>query len=103
MLHKGKVISSIRLALIFIATALTCTCAFAADSNAPVRVAIIGLVHGHAEGLFEALPRNKDIQLVAIVEPDTALANRYATQFHLEQKLFFTNTEKMLDEAHPAA
>jgi len=88
------VISSIRLVLLFIAAALTCTCAFAADSNAPVRVAIIGLVHGHAEGLFEALPRNNDVQLVGIVEPDTALANRYAAQFHLDHKLFFTDTEK---------
>jgi predicted dehydrogenase len=103
MLHKGKMMPSIRLVLILIAAALTCTCAFAADSNTPVRVAIIGLVHGHAEGLFEALPRNSNVQLVAIVEPDTALANRYAAQFHLDHKLFFTDTERMLNETEPAA
>lgn len=69
----------------------------------PVRVAIVGLVHGHVQGFLSALPKNSSAELVAIVEPDTALAQRYATQYHLAQNLFFTDTEQMLKERHPDA
>jgi predicted dehydrogenase len=60
-------------------------------------------VHGHAQGLLHSLPLNSNVQLVGIAEPDTALAAKYAAQFHLDQKLFFTDTDKMLDQLHPDA
>jgi glucose-fructose oxidoreductase len=75
----------------------------AATPGTPIRVVIIGLVHGHAQGLLNAIPRNSNVQLVGISEADTALASRYASQFHLDQKLFFTDTDKMLDQTHPDA
>jgi glucose-fructose oxidoreductase len=75
----------------------------AAQAETPIRVAIVGLVHGHAQGLLHALPQNSNVQLVGISEPDTALAGKYAAQFHLDQKLFFTDTDKMLDQLHPDA
>ncbi len=72
-------------------------------ANAPIRVAIVGLVHGHIRGFLGALPNNKNAQLVGIVEPDTALATRYATQYHLDSKLFYVDTELMLKQQHPDA
>jgi predicted dehydrogenase len=60
-------------------------------------------VHGHAQGLLSALPQNTNVQLVGISEADTALAAKYAQQFHLDKKLFFTNTDQMLDQLHPDA
>jgi glucose-fructose oxidoreductase len=72
-------------------------------SNNPIRVAIVGLVHGHVKGFLAALPQNPDAQLVAIVEPDTALAQQYATQYHLPQALFDTDLEHMLTTHHPDA
>ncbi len=75
----------------------------AADPGTPIRVVVIGLVHGHAQGLLSSIPKNHGVELVGIAEPDTALAARYATQFHLDQKLFFTDTGKMLDQTHPDA
>jgi predicted dehydrogenase len=75
----------------------------AATPGTPVRVVIVGLVHDHAHGLMNALPKNKNVELVGIAEPDTALAGRYATRYHLDQKLFFTDTDKMLDQLHPDA
>jgi predicted dehydrogenase len=74
-----------------------------ATAQKPIRVVIAGLVHDHARGLFDPLSRNSNMQLVGIAEPDTALAARYAAQFHLDQKLFFTDTDKMLDQLHPDA
>ena len=70
---------------------------------APLRVAIVGLVHGHVGGFLEALPRHKDVELVGIAEPDPALAAQYAKQFSLPQSLFFTSTDKMIEARHPQA
>ena len=75
----------------------------AATPGTPIRVAIIGLVHGHAQGLLNAIPRNANVELVGIAEPDKALAAHYAEQFHLDPKLFFTDTAAMLDQTHPDA
>jgi len=78
--------------------------AFAAvSSDKPVRVVIVGLVHDHALGLLHNMPQNKNVELVGIAEPDTALQARYAKQFHLDQKLFFADSGKMLDELKPDA
>jgi glucose-fructose oxidoreductase len=73
------------------------------QTRPPIRVAIVGLVHGHVGGFLHALPRSTNAQLVAIVEPNTALAKRYAAQYHLDGKLFYTNLETMLDREHPDA
>ncbi len=72
-------------------------------ANRPIRVAIVGLVHGHVLGFLGALPKNSNATLVAIVEPDQALAHRYAERFHLDPKLFFTDLEPMLTQVHPDA
>jgi glucose-fructose oxidoreductase len=73
------------------------------NKNAPIRVAIVGLVHGHVRGFLSALPGNESATLVAIVEPQQALATEYAGKYHLDSKLFYTDIEKMLDEQHPDA
>lgn len=74
-----------------------------AYAEAPIRVVVIGLVHGHAQGLLSSMPKDPNVQLVGIAEPDTALATRYEQQFHLDHKLFFTDADKMLTETHPDA
>ena len=94
---------ALRLALTASAMLLCALCSIQTQAEAPVRVAIVGLVHGHAQGLLNALPKNENVQLVGIAEADTALAAKYAAQFHLDQKLFFTDTDKMLEQLHPDA
>jgi len=71
--------------------------------GAPVRVAIVGLVHNHVSGFLGPLSKNPNAQLVAIVEAQTDLAQHYRDRFHLDQKLFYTDLEKMLTEQHPDA
>ena len=75
----------------------------AATAGEPIRVAIVGLVHGHVRGFLQALPKNTDARLVAIVEPDKALAEQYASKYQLDRKLFYTDEERMLTEQHPDA
>lgn len=69
----------------------------------PVRVAIVGLVHGHVQGFLPALAKSHDAQLVAIVEPNKELAQKYATRFHLQDNLFYTDLDAMLKAQHPDA
>ena len=98
-------LSRIQFQLTLIASALL-LCAFgclSAQAESPVRVVVIGLVHGHAQGLLSSLPNNTNVELVGIAEPDAKLAERYEQQFHLDHKLFFTDADKMLTETHPQA
>ena len=71
--------------------------------QAPLRVAIAGLVHGHAEGFFQNSAHRQDIQIVGIAEPDQQLSSKYATQFGLDRKLLFTDLDDMLQKTHPQA
>lgn len=71
--------------------------------QAPLRVAIVGLVHGHVEGFIRAFPQHPDVELVGISEPDAALRAKYARQDGLAQNLFFADTEAMIAATHPQA
>jgi predicted dehydrogenase len=72
-------------------------------ADTPIRVAIVGLVHGHVKGFLHALPDNPSAHLVAIVEPDTALAAQYQKQYKLDPALFHTDLEAMLRTQKPDA
>jgi predicted dehydrogenase len=74
-----------------------------AADQPPIRVAIVGLVHGHVKGFLHALPKNENATLVAIVEPQKKLSEDYAAQYHLDSKLFYTDIESMFKEQHPDA
>lgn len=71
--------------------------------QAPLRVAIVGLVHGHVEGFIRAFPQHPNVQLVGISEPDAALRAKYAKKDGLAQSLFFADTETMIAATHPQA
>lgn len=69
----------------------------------PLRVAIVGLVHGHAGGFLGPALKRTDIQIVGIAEPDREVAQRYAKEFNLDPKLLYTDLEQMLNATHPQA
>src|SRR5215470_10018911 len=76
---------------------------FLAAEAPPLRVAIAGLVHGHAGGFFsQALPR-KDIQIVGIAEPDRALFDQYARKFKLDSSLYHADLDELIRSLHPQA
>jgi predicted dehydrogenase len=69
----------------------------------PIRVAIVGLTHGHVKGFLRTLPNSSSAKLVAIVEPNEALAKQYRDQYKLDPALFYTDEEAMLNKLHPDA
>ena len=74
-----------------------------AKAEQPIRVAIVGLAHGHVEGFLMALPRHSDVQLVGIAEADTDLAAKYKSRFGLADTLFYRQEANMIEKTRPQA
>ncbi len=74
-----------------------------AAAEPPIRVAIVGLAHGHVEGFLAALPKHSDVQLVGIAEADTELAAKYRSRFGLDETLFYKQEANMIERTHPQA
>ena len=80
-------------------------------SGAPLRVAIVGLNHGHISGFLNGgalVPaggawHRPDIQIVGIVEPDRALFDSSAERLHLPANLYFASIAEMAAKTHPDA
>lgn len=70
--------------------------------QAPVKVAVAGLTHGHVDWIFNK-ENEKDIVLVGIYEPDNALAKKYAERYNLDNNIFYTNLGEMLEKVKPEA
>ena len=77
--------------------------ALAEASAAPLRVAIVGLEHGHVEGFLSQLPKHTDVQLVGIADADTALWQKYGKKYSLPETLFFKSMANMIEVRHPQA
>jgi len=74
-----------------------------AQTQQPVRLAIVGLEHGHVSGFLHAFPQQHDTELVAIVDADVALRAKYEQEFHLDHALFFARLEDAIAAKHPQA
>lgn len=73
------------------------------EQNNRLRVAIVGLEHGHVEGFLAALPRHSDVELVGIAEADSGLMEKYQRKYNLDPKLFFKSEANMIEVRRPAA
>src|SRR5882762_286738 len=69
--------------------------------EAPLRVVLVGLVHGHAFGFFDQFQHRADLQVVGIAEPNRPLAEQFAKRYGLEPGLFYSDLEEMLRATHP--
>jgi predicted dehydrogenase len=71
--------------------------------SSPFRVGVVGLVHGHVAGFFNSAFDRSDIQIAGIAEPNRQLFNRYAQQYRLDPKLYFSSVDELITRAHPQA
>jgi predicted dehydrogenase len=74
-----------------------------AASAAPLRVALSGLTHGHADGFFARAKDRRDVQVIGIAEPDRKLFDRYAAKFGLDASLWHGDLDEMLSATRPQA
>ena len=75
---------------------------FQSFSQEKIRLAVAGLTHGHVNWIFDKEVRN-DIEIVGIYESDLELIEKYKERYELNENLFYTDFEKMLDEVKPDA
>ena len=83
---------------------LFCTISFSQEETkeTPVRIAVIGLTHTHVHWIL-GRPKNDDIEIVAIVEPNHELAKRYVEQHNLSIDLVYHSIDDMLEKISPDA
>jgi predicted dehydrogenase len=100
-------ISSISNRFVLAACLLAATFSSSAEAKAqaapPVRVAVVGLVHGHVQGFLSKLAAHPEIALVGISDPDPALRQKYIAKTHLPGSMFFATEAEMLKRTQPQA
>jgi predicted dehydrogenase len=77
--------------------------ALSAQVHQPLRVAIVGLVHGHVYGFLEQYRHSPDIEIVAVAESDRDLLSKAAAGYGFQSSQLFTDLDEMLANAHPQA
>ena len=90
----------------FVSTFLLLTClAFcsSAQPSAPVRIAVVGLVHDHAFGFFPQFKGRDDVQLVGIVETNQVLIDRYSRRFHFDPSIFYPSLDALFAKTNVQA
>jgi predicted dehydrogenase len=76
----------------------------AAQANpAPLRIAIVGLEHGHVDGFLGSLPKHGNVELVGIADADPALFAKYQKKYALADTLYFKSMANMIEVRHPQA
>jgi len=71
--------------------------------SGPLRVAIVGLEHGHVEGFLSQLPKHPDVELVGIADADPTLWSKYGKKYSLADTLFYKSMANMIERCHPQA
>ena len=75
----------------------------ATPAQSPLRVAIVGLVHGHVHGFLDQSRHSSEIEIVGVAEPDSHLLSQTAARYGFDRSILFTDLDEMLQEVHPQA
>ncbi|MFZ0955237.1 MAG: Gfo/Idh/MocA family oxidoreductase [Candidatus Sulfotelmatobacter sp.] len=72
-------------------------------AHLPLRVGIVGLVHGHVHGFLGQSRNSPEIEIVGVAEPDQKLLAQAGTRYKFDHAILFADLEDMLVKAHPQA
>ncbi|HEY2470323.1 MAG TPA: Gfo/Idh/MocA family oxidoreductase [Terracidiphilus sp.] len=87
----------------FLTSVLVVSLAARAEEHQPIKVAIVGLEHGHVEGFLAQIPKHSDVQLVGIADADPVLWQKYGSKYSLPSTLFYKSEANMIERCHPDA
>lgn len=91
------------IATLMVALLSSCVSGVRSEAEQPLKVAIVGLEHGHVEGFLGQLPKHSDVQLVGIADGDTALWQKYGKKYSLPDSLFYKSEANMIEKTRPQA
>ena len=72
-------------------------------SSTALRVAIVGLEHGHVDGFLASLAQHSGVELVGIADADHDLWTRYQSKYSLADNLIFKSEANMIEVRRPQA
>lgn len=72
-------------------------------ASAPFRLAVAGLVHGHASGFLRQVRARTDIELVGVSEAKSDVLASYGERFQIPGERRFRSIEEMLSKTRPEA
>jgi predicted dehydrogenase len=96
-------LSPLRLRHVLLASLAALPLVAHAQATPPLRVAIVGLEHGHVEGFLAQLPKHPDVQLVGIADEHPELFAKYQKRFSLPDTLAYKSEANMIERTHPQA
>jgi predicted dehydrogenase len=103
----SRIVPLVLLATLFAATLFAASLSYGqaspAPGRAPLRVGIVGLVHGHVHGFLQQSLHSPEIAIVGVAEPDKQLLAQSAARYGFAPGLLFTDLEDMIAKAHPQA
>ncbi len=73
------------------------------DQPQRLRVAIVGLEHGHVDGFLHALPQHHDVELVGVADADSSLLAQYRQKFNLSETILYKSEANMIERVRPQA
>ncbi len=96
-----------RIVLLVLAVVLPAGPGVARDGRAggaePLRLAVIGLVHGHVEGVLWQARERDDLEIVGVWDPSRELFEHMAARHGLDASLYYDDLGAMLDATRPEA
>jgi predicted dehydrogenase len=75
----------------------------ASPAQPPLRVGIVGLVHGHVHGFLDQSRHSPEIEIVGVAEPDAGLRSQAAARYGFDRSILFADLDEMLQKVHPQA
>src|SRR5579863_7277623 len=103
MINRRSVMIRIASLALF-STLFAATLAFSAPAaQPPLRVGIVGLVHGHVHGFLGQSLHSPEFEIVGVAEPDPRLLAAAGTRYGFDPSLLFADLDDMLAKTHPQA
>lgn len=72
-------------------------------SAPPLKLAIVGVVHGHVHGFMRRFKDRTDVEIVAVFDQDAALRTAFAQRYGLPDTKVFGDLPTLLERAKPEA
>lgn len=93
-------LTNLLLCLIYFSVALAANSQSASSAEKPLTVVMAGLSHGHSSWIFNR--KETDVQIVGIYEPNPVLVKQFSERYKLDESLFYSNLEEMLNKVKPS-
>jgi predicted dehydrogenase len=96
-------LSSLWLAVVPVLLLSATSSAQSGQNHPPLRVGIVGLVHGHVHGFLQQSRHSPQIEIVGISDSDRQLLAQTASKYGFDQAQLFTDLDAMIAKTHPQA